>query len=167
MKKAQMLSLAMITFMIMIFAAAPLTHVEGAAPTTGDITASSTVQTNIQFTIKLTNLATTAESNYYVVYVDSTTYGLANVTVVATSSTMYVKMKFTSAGSNTISLGGSTTIGGIAASAIASIYVTAETMGTGIVDTDAFTGLLPFLIPIAIVVGIVGIFKWRKGMQNV
>ena len=135
---------------------------QAAAPTTGSIDAPSKVNVGIAFSVKLTNLATTAGSNYYTVYVDSTTYGLSNQTVVATSATMYVTFKFTSAGYNTISLGGSTTVGGNAASAIDAVYVTSETIGTGLVDTDAFTSLLPFLIPIAIVVAIVLGFKWKK-----
>ena len=163
MMRKSMYALSIFLTMFLVMGAA---YAHAAAPTTGSIDAPSTVQTNIVFSVKLSGLATTAGSNYYVVYVDSTTYGLSNITVVATSSTMYVRMKFTSEGSNTISLGGSTTVGGSAASAIDSVYVTAEDIGTGLFDTDAFTNLLPFLIPIAIVAGLAVTFKWKKNGKS-
>ena len=157
--------LLMVLTVFCLFALLPVSSGKAsvnAAGATGSLYAPINVNTGVRFILEITELTDGAE---YIVYVDSTTYGLANSTAfIADGSTHQLRMKCTSDGSTVISLGGST--GGYAASAITSITVTSAGMLDGGVDTSAITDMLIIIIPLGIVVSLSAMFFVGKMKMN-
>ena len=155
--KKLILSLLMVT----LFAFSIAGQANAAAGTTAKIQAPNRVNTNMIFKIQLSQLS---DGGDYIIYVDVTTYGGANITFTADGTSHIAEMKMTSAGTTTISVGGATA--GVAASAIDATTVTSRGLFAGFIDPEFFTDMLPIVIPIVVVVMVVGIIFMQVQKQG-
>ena len=162
MKKQLFLTLNLFLIAIILGSTAGL----ATAGTTGDITAPSNVKKGLMFYIHCKGLTDNGE---YIIVPSSTSMGLSNITFTADGTDYYYQAKLTSTGSLTLTLYGATngvaTITNVSDPTLDSTALYVSSIGIGVVDTSAFTDLLPWLIPIAIVIGLVGIFSIRRKLK--
>ena len=129
----------------------------GAAGTTGTVDGPSNLKKGVGFWYKLESLTNAGEY----ILVPTASLGLSNVTFTATGAAMTLgPYKATATGSLTVTLYGAAS-GVASGSALDTWEASITQIGTGLIDTSAFTDLIAFFLPILIVVGVVMAFKFR------
>ena len=136
---------------------------QAAAGTTGTIDGPANAKKGIAFWFKLQSLTTNGE---YIIVPSDASLGVSNITFSATGVDMVLgPYKFTGTGSVTFTLYGAS--GGVASGTALDTYsAVVSTIGTGLIDTTAFTDLIAFFLPIIIVVSIVLAFKFRDRVKD-